>query len=302
MTSNEEQNQKLSRAEEILDYSFKDESLLLAAITHPSATEGRSVKFSYERLEFLGDSILGAIVASVAFHDFPDLDEGGLTRIKVALVSGSSLSDVAAELGFAEIIVFGSSETGTGKRGLHSALENVYEAVVAALYLDGGIDAAVRFVRATLIPRMSSEMAKEPENPKSALQEKLQEDGITPTYKLVETQGPPHDRTFVSQVFAGMQGLARGVGRTKKEAESQAAKSALDSLGEFFQGGDKNNALTKAEREEAKAKRDAAIKAEKEAAKAEREAAKAEKAAAKAEEKARRQQKRENTKQAKQKK
>lgn len=306
MTSCEEQNRKLHRAEEILDYKFSDESLLLAAITHPSATEGRSVKFSYERLEFLGDSILGAIVASRAFHDFPDLDEGGLTRIKVALVSGSSLSHVAAGLEFAEIIVFGSSETGTGKRGLHSALENVYEAVVAALYLDGGIEAATRFVETTLIPRMSADMAKEPENPKSALQEKLQEDGITPTYKLVETQGPPHDRTFVSQVFAGVQGLARGVGRTKKEAESQAAKSALAALGEFFQGGDRDSGLTKAERDAAKARRDAAIKAEKEAAKAEREAARdaarAEKAAARAEEKARRQQKRENTKQAKQKK
>lgn len=81
---------------------------------------------------------------------------------------------------------------------------------------------------------MSEDMALEPENPKSALQERLQEDGITPTYKLVETQGPPHDRTFVAQVFAGNQGLARGTGRTKKEAESQAAKSTLSRLGEFF--------------------------------------------------------------------
>lgn len=234
MTSSEEQSEKLERAQEILGYVFGRKDLLLAAITHPSATEGKSVKFSYERLEFLGDSILGAIVASTAFHRFHDLDEGGLTRIKVALVSGTSLSDVAAELGFADIIVFGSSETGTGKRGLHSALENVYEAVVAALYLDGGLETAAAFVERTLIPRMSLDMAKEPENPKSALQEKLQEDGITPTYKLVETQGPPHDRTFVAQVFAGSQGLARGTGRTKKEAESQAAKSTLARLSDFF--------------------------------------------------------------------
>ena len=206
MILTEEQEQKLARAQEILDYRFDSEHLLLSAITHPSATEGKSVKYSYERLEFLGDSILGAIVAAIAFHRFHDLDEGGLTRIKVALVSGASLSDVADRLGFADVIVFGSSETGTGKRGLHSALENVYEAVVAALYLDGGIGAAQEFVERTLIPRMSLDMAREPENPKSALQEKLQEDGITPTYKLVETQGPPHDRTFVAQVFAGTQG------------------------------------------------------------------------------------------------
>lgn len=275
-----EQRQKLDRAQEILDYRFEREQLLLSAITHPSATEGKSVKYSYERLEFLGDSILGAIVASIAFHRFHELDEGGLTRIKVALVSGASLSDTAAGLGFADVIVFGSSEAGTGRRGLHSALENVYEAVVAALYLDGGLEVARAFVERTLIPRMSLDMAREPENPKSALQEKLQEDGITPTYKLVETQGPPHDRTFVAQVFAGNQGLARGTGRTKKEAESQAAKSTLARLGEFF--GQIANG-------DARAEKAAATKQ-----------AKAEKAAAKAEEKARKQAERAEAKQRKQ--
>ena len=272
MTFTDEQQRKLAVAQEILGYRFADEQLLLSAITHPSATEGKSVKYSYERLEFLGDSILGAIVATIAFDRFHDLDEGGLTRIKVALVSGASLSDVAERLGFADVIVFGSSETGTGRRGLHSAL--------AALFLDGGIEAAEGFVRATLIPRMSADMAREPENPKSALQEKLQEDGITPTYKLVETQGPPHDRTFVAQVFAGSQGLARGTGRTKKEAESQAAKSTLARLGEFFGLGVDGEA--RAEKAEA-AKQ-----------------AKAEKAAARAEEKARKKSERERAKQRKQ--
>ena len=231
---NDEQRKNYLAAQKIIGHEFTNEQLLLSAITHPSATEGRSVRYSYERLEFLGDSVLGAIVASIAFNTYHDLDEGGLTRIKVALVSGASLADVADHLGFADVIMFGSSEQGTGKRGLHSALENVYEAVVAALYLDGGIQAATEFVERTLIGRMSLDLAKEPENPKSALQEKLQEDGITPTYKLVETQGPPHDRTFVAQVFAGDKGLAQGTGRTKKEAESQAAKSTLARLGEFF--------------------------------------------------------------------
>lgn len=291
---NEEQQRKLTRAQEILGYTFKNKHLLLSAITHPSATEGKAVKFSYERLEFLGDSILGAIVTTIAFDRFHELDEGGLTRIKVALVSGSSLSSVADKLGFADVIVFGSSETGTGKRGLHSALENVYEAITAALYLDGGLEAAVTFVARTLIPRMSLDMAKEPENPKSALQEKLQEDGITPTYKLVETQGPPHDRTFVAQVFAGNQGLARGTGRTKKEAESQAAKSTLARLGEFFGLGldEETKAERAAQAKQAKAEQ-AAAKAEK-AEKAKQ--AKAEQAAAKAEEKARKKSERERAK------
>lgn len=280
MSLTDEQRVKLDRAQEILDWRFENTQYLLSAITHPSATEGRAVKFSYERLEFLGDSILGALVANEAFHRFPDLDEGGLTRIKVALVSGASLSEVAEKLGFADIIVFGSSETGTGRRGLHSALENVYEAVVAALYLDGGVEVAGAFVERTLIPKMSLSLAREPENPKSALQEKLQEGGITPTYKLVETQGPPHDRTFVAQVYAGDKGLARGVGRTKKEAESQAAKSTLARLSEFFGIG-----LTgeqQAERAE-KAAAEKAARAEEKAAKV---AARAAEKAARAEEKA----------------
>ena len=124
----------------------------------------------------------------------------------------------------------------------------------------------------TLFPQMSEELALEPENPKSALQEKLQEDGITPTYKLVETQGPPHDRTFVAQVFAGSQGLALGTGRTKKEAESQAAKSTLARLGEFFGLGLDDEA--RAEKAEAAAKAKAAKAEEKARRKSEREFAK----------------------------
>lgn len=229
MALNKEQRQKrLELAQRIIGYTFNDEGILLSAITHPSAVEGKPVKCSYERLEFLGDSILGGIVAKCAFDAYPKLDEGGLTRIKVALVSGSSLSRVANELGFADAIIFGLSERGTGKRGLRTALENVYEAVVAALFLDGGLQVAADFVRRTLICHMDIEMAKEPENPKSVLQEKLQEQGITPGYNLIETQGPPHDRVFVTEVLADDLALATGVGRTKKESESAAARTALE--------------------------------------------------------------------------
>jgi ribonuclease-3 len=258
-TFTQEQIEKLEQAQAIVGHAFAQPGLLLSAITHPSAVEGKPVKFSYERLEFLGDSVLGAIVATEAFHRYPELDEGGLTRIKVALVAGSSLAKVAESLGFADIIVFGLSEAGTGRRGLHSALENVYEATIAALYLDAGIEVAQRFVAATLLDHMSLDMAKEPENPKSILQEKLQEDGITPTYKLVETQGPPHDRTFITQVYAGLQALARGVGRTKKESESQAAEKALRSI----EAADAE--LKKTEKARRKAEKAQAKKAEREA-------------------------------------
>ncbi len=264
----EEHKAKLDQAEGILEYSFKDRSVLLAALTHPSAAEGHSISDSYERLEFLGDSILGAIVSYAAFHEYPQLDEGGLTRIKVSLVSGASLAKVAEGLGVADIIIFGSSERGTGRRGLHSALENVYEALVAALYLDGGLEPTAAFVKRTLLIHMSPDMAKEPENPKSVLQERLQEDGITPTYRLVETQGPPHDRTFVTQVFVGVQSLARGVGRTKKESESHAAESALEVLSSFFEAKDSKDKKRKADAK-------AAIKAAKAEEKARRHAERA---------------------------
>lgn len=225
-----EQRKKLDRAQQILDYKFDDETLLLHAITHPSAVEGLPVRFSYERLEFLGDSILGSIVANEAFHRFGTIDEGGLTRIKVALVSGQCLSKVADGLGYSDIIIFGESERGTNGRGLHSALENVYESVLAAMYLDGGLELARQFVARTLFPLMNVELAKEPESPKSMLQEKLQGEGLSPTYKLIQTQGPPHDRTFVTQVFAGVKALARGVGRSKKESETRAAREALQAI------------------------------------------------------------------------
>ncbi len=240
MKRTQEQETKLVQAQELIGYRFADDSYLLSAITHPSATEGKSIAYSYERLEFLGDSLLGAFVATEEFHRFPDLDEGGLTRIKVSLVSGLNLAKIASDLGFADIIMFGSSEAGTGRRGLTSALENVYEAVVAALYLDGGIDAAQAFVKRTLIPFMTIDRAAEPENPKNVLQEILQENGITPTYKLVEEQGPPHDRVFVAQVYAKEKGLAQGSGRTKKEAESQAAKKTLANLSYYLNGAPQN--------------------------------------------------------------
>ena len=227
-----EKSKKIALVQAIINYKFADESLLLAAITHPSASEGMNINCSYERLEFLGDSLLGFVVASGAYKKFPDFDEGKMTRIKVSLVSGDSLSSVSDKLGLSDGIIFGSSEAGTGKRGLQSALENVYEAIVGAIYLDGGIDAAKSFVERTLFDKMNEALAQEPDNPKSELQERLQEDGITPTYKLIETVGPPHDRTFTSRVFAGEEGLGYGTGKSKKESESRAARSTLDHLNE----------------------------------------------------------------------
>lgn len=218
---------KIARAENIIGYTFRDKLLLGAALTHPSAIDRQSIVHDYERLEFLGDSILGAITATYLFNQFKDLDEGGLTRIKVALVSGASLSRIASAEGIADCIIFGESETGTDRRGLASALENVYEAIVAALYLDGGLDVARAWVARSVLTHANRDLASEPESPKSSLQEMLQDQGKQPQYEITGYDGPPHARTFFARVSIDGEPMGEGSGHSKKKAEAEAAKAAL---------------------------------------------------------------------------
>ena len=221
-------SERLTRAQEILGHEFNDKVLLRSALTHPSAVEGQPVSASYERLEFLGDSILGAVVARSLFESYPEFDEGKLTRLKVSLVSGKSLSRVAYDEGIADCIIFGESEAGTDKRGLPSALENVYESLVAALYLDGGMDAAYEWVSRSLLTHADRSLASVPESPKSSLQELLQDEGRQPHYRITGFDGPPHDRTFHAQVLVDDEVIGEGSGKSKKRAEAAAAQVALD--------------------------------------------------------------------------
>ncbi len=203
-------SERLTRAQEILGHEFNNKVLLRAALTHPSAVEGQPVSASYERLEFLGDSILGAVVARSLFESYPEFDEGKLTRLKVSLVSGATLSEVSHELG----------------------IENVYESLVGALYLDAGWDAAAEFIHRTLKPHLASERAEHPANPKSFLQECVQADGHEPpAYKLVGSEGPAHAPTFTAVVLIDGIRQGRGSGSSKKEAEGAAALEALDRMG-----------------------------------------------------------------------
>ena len=220
----------LNKAEKILEHKFKDRCLLESALTHPSAAKHTKSSHNYERLEFLGDSILGAIISNEIFRRFPDIEEGGLTRIKVSLVAGSTLSKVSAGLGIGDLIIFGDSEQGTKGRGLHSALENVYEACVAALFLDGGIECAHNFVLRTLGPFVNANLADVPESPKSSLQEILQAKKQKPEYEILEESGPPHDRKFKAGVFVDGKLVGKGSGHSKKEAEAAAATAALKTL------------------------------------------------------------------------
>lgn len=227
---------RMERAEKIVGRVFADRELLLRALTHPSAVEAKDPSLYYERLEFLGDSILGCVIAEEIFRRYPNMPEGGMTRIKVSVVAGSVLSDVAEKLGLADVLVLGESEKGTGSRGLASALENTYEALIAALYLDAGMDAARAWVLATLGDRISEDAALSPENPKSALQEIVQARGGTVVYRIESSEGPPHERVFTSVVEVAGEQLGRGTGRSKKEAEAAAAQAALDVLGSAGDG------------------------------------------------------------------
>lgn len=239
-------HQRVAEAEQVCGHHFENQELIVSALTHPSAAEGMPVSASYERLEFLGDSILGAIVATDLFERFPDMDEGALTQAKISLVSGKMLSSVAQRLGVAELIVMGESEKGTGARGMHSALENVYEAIVGALYLDAGYTATHEFVLRTLGPEVSPELARKPISPKSRLQEVTQRDmRCGPEYKLVAEEGPAHDPTFTSVAMVDGRRIGRGSGPSKKASESAAAIDALVRLGyaepEDFEGAGTTN-------------------------------------------------------------
>ncbi len=220
---------RVSAVEDIIGHQFQNKDLIASAITHPSAAEGMPVSTSYERLEFLGDAVLGAIIAREVYERFPGMDEGQLTDLKIALVSGKMLSGLSDELGLAEYIVFGVSELGTNSRGMKSALEDVFEAIVGALYVDGGYDAAHEFVMRMLGEYMVPETIQRFMNPKTHLQEITQKGNIrkTPIYRLETSDGPAHARVFTSVALLDGRRIGRGQGSSKKESENAAAADAI---------------------------------------------------------------------------
>lgn len=221
----------IKKAEQALEFTFNDKSLLLKALTHPSAVQGFGKSLSYERLEFLGDSLLSTVVSVAIFNKYPDIDEGKMTHMRVALVSGENLSRIAKDIGLDELIIFGKSEQSTGKRGLKSALENVFEAIVAAVFLDAGHIKCWKFVtKFVLNSSIDNASLVYFENPKSTLQELVQVKHKTPQYCIIEESGPAHDKQFIAAVMVDDKELAKGCGRSKKEAEANAALAALSVL------------------------------------------------------------------------
>ena len=230
-SGHEPDDYRLARAEAACGHVFTDRGLLRRALTHPSFDEGASSDPGYERLEFLGDAVISLVVSEELFGRFPDLREGDLTKLKIGAVSGASLAAAAEDLGLADALFVGRGERGAGGRGRASALENAFEALVAALYLDAGFEPTRCFVSRTLSHHIG-EHALVPANPKGDLQELTQTSGLTPTYRVLGEDGPPHERTFRVSVEAGGIVLGEGEGRSKKEAEMHAASAALERLAE----------------------------------------------------------------------
>ena len=216
--------------EERIEYKFRNSLLLAEALTHPSlAHEAQRYHFDYQRLEFLGDAVLQLVVTQYLFSHFQAEAEGQLTKLRSRLVSRDALRMHAAALDLGRYILMGRGEEASGGRERTSTLADAFEALIGALYLDGGLDVAKNFIltqtRADL-----AKLAEEPVdfNPKGDLQELLQSiSPRSPLYELVSQSGPEHEKTFVSEVLWEGIVLGEGTGRSKKQAETAAALEAL---------------------------------------------------------------------------
>ncbi|MBK9178944.1 MAG: ribonuclease III [Acidimicrobiales bacterium] len=218
---------------ERLGYVFTDRSLFRLALAHRSwcSEQEEGDEPSNERLEFLGDAVVGLVVAEHAFRQFPDLPEGDLTDVRKSVVNAGALAEVAAELGLGPALLLGKGEDGAGGRTKQSILADAFEALVGALYLDGGLPVARRVVLGLLGPRIDAIAAGAAvHDAKTALQELgVQRHGVGPVYRIAQ-EGPDHDRRFFATVTLAGEELGRGEGRSKKQAQQAAARMALARL------------------------------------------------------------------------
>lgn len=226
--------QELEKLERELNYSFHDPALLSEALCHSSyANEHRAARLSSnERLEFLGDSVLGFVTAECLFVQHPDLPEGDLTRIRAALVCEQSLYEVARKLDLGRYLKLGRGEEAGGGRSRTSILADATEAVFAAVYLDGGIAAASDLIHRCLLDAEREEEVEERRRDyKTALQELVQRqvDQVL-TYRMVGEQGPDHAKIFSAEVLLNGVRVGEGSGHSKKEAEQAAARDALEKM------------------------------------------------------------------------
>jgi ribonuclease-3 len=221
--------------EEAVGVSFNDPDLLRQAFTHRSyLNEHRDASWGHnERLEFLGDAVLELIVTHFLYEKFPTKPEGELTAYRAALVNAVTLSEIAGGMGMNDFLLLSRGEAKDTGRARGVLLANAFEAVVGALYLDQGYDAAKALLEKKLFPKIEQIVAEGLwQDPKSTLQEKAQEhEGVTPSYSVLREEGPDHDKHFIVGVRLKDELLAEGEGKSKQEAEQSAARNALKARG-----------------------------------------------------------------------
>ena len=225
----------MQELEKKLNYTFRNQELLREALNHSSyANEHRSQGLgSNERLEFLGDSVLGVTVADFLYRHFPDMPEGRMTRLRAELVCETSLHKVALELGISEYMRLGRGEEHTGGRQRPSILADMVEAIIAAMYIDSGMDQAREFIMTRVLKDARIDDNHRTADYKTELQELVQRRSNQHiSYELIGESGPDHCKTFTFQVCVNGLPVGEGSGRTKKEAEQQAAGRALEAMRE----------------------------------------------------------------------
>lgn len=219
--------------EERIGYQFANRELLLRALTHPSyVNEHPDEGPDNQRLEFLGDAVLNFAVTVWIFRNYPTFNEGQMTRLRSALVREATLAAFARQVGLGRALRLGQGEEAARGRTRPANLGDGFEALVGALYLDGGIEAVERFLEPMIGPAAQAILSSEADkDPKSRFQEWAQAElGVTPRYRIVAEYGPDHAKTFVAEVLVGEQVAGRGQGHSKQTAEQAAAQEALASL------------------------------------------------------------------------
>jgi ribonuclease-3 len=229
---------QVSEFEQRIGYAFTERELLRRALTHKSYShEAKDLEVRHnETFEFLGDSVLGFVIGDMLFRHFPALDEGALSKMKAFLVSAPSLAAKARHYGMGEVILLGVGEEKTGGRKKDSLLANLFEAMIAGVYLDGGVEAARQLIERAFQQDITDIDQQDLlfQDYKTALQELAQGKGLPlPDYNVVGEVGPDHDKTFIVEVKVGSLN-ARGEGSSKKEAQQQAARQALGEFGEKY--------------------------------------------------------------------
>lgn len=217
--------------EDAIGYRFKDAALLDRAMTHRSATQGMTAEWSNERLEFLGDRVLGLVMVETLMERFPKLREGELAPRLNTLVSRQTCAVVGAELGLGRFLIVDRSERATGGAEKPSLLANATEAVIGAVYTDAGLEKARKFTL-LLWKSLLKDATETPRDPKSALQEWAQAEGLaTPTYRHISREGPDHAPVFTVTVLVQGHEPVPGVGSSKQVAEREAARAMLAAIG-----------------------------------------------------------------------